>query len=118
MKVMKREEAIKDGLIYTIRTEPIYVDMTRNLYSDIKLNAPKEEVPYIVAEMEEQVKIEAQARKFHPSQMPIRYDSFTYQWHNWPKHKTGPVCGYVTYDAVLSMQGNQAAMLLLRPDEE
>jgi hypothetical protein len=118
MKVMKREDAIRDGLLYTIRTEPIFVDMTRNLYSDLILNAHKDDVPSIISEMEEQVKVEAQTRKFHPSQLPLRYGSFTYQWHNWPKHKTGPVCGYITYDAVLSMQGTQAAMLLLRLDEQ
>lgn len=113
----QRHIALAQGKVHTVRTEPIYVDITDKLLQWIQSCAPKEEVTGIVHQMEEVVKDNADGCGFTASMLPKTYGPFIYRWHNWPKHKTGPVCGYVEFDALFTMQGTRPSLLLLGTDQ-
>jgi hypothetical protein len=113
----QRHIALAQGTVHTVRTEPIFVDITDKLFQWITSNAPKEEVTGIINKMEEVVKENADCKSFTASMLPRSYGPFIHTWHNWPKYKEGPVCGYVEYDALFTMQGTHPALLLLGTDQ-
>lgn len=114
---MTRMEALEAGFILNLRKEPIVVDVTSKLYKAIEVNAANELMPLILGGMEDTVKAKATEMKLSVEQLPMRFEDLFAQWRNWPNVKSGPICGYVDYAAIFSMDNTTPSMLMTLKDE-
>lgn len=112
-----RMEAIEAGYIVNLRKAPIIVDITKRLYQAVEVNTAPETLKEVLTQIENNVKDSAMERKLTVEQMPYVIDDLMVRWKNWPTVKTGPVCGYIEYSALFTMETTTPTMLLALPDE-
>jgi hypothetical protein len=117
MTSFNRQEALTHGQIRTFAEEPTFFDISTRLIDAVARNSPPDFLPDVLRGLEHCSFCAVNAEMLNTQPWPIEIGPLTFSWRNWPVYQTGPVCGFVEFEMLISMQEGKLSRVLFEVGE-